>query len=133
MFQKGQSGNPAGKPKGCKDKRTELQELLRPHAPALLQKAVEIAPEGDAAALKLCLDKLMPNIRPREDPIPLQLASGSLTEKGQSLLEALAPGALTPTEAKELLTALAGWARIVEVDERLRRVEALEATHHEHC
>jgi hypothetical protein len=38
-FQKGHSGNRAGKPKGAKDKRTELRALLQPHAEALVQKA----------------------------------------------------------------------------------------------
>ena len=28
MFEKGKSGNPAGRPKGCKDKRTEAWEQL---------------------------------------------------------------------------------------------------------
>lgn len=62
-FQRGKSGNPAGRPKGSKDKRTELRALLEPHAPALVQKAVEQALDGDTAALKLCLDRLIPPVR----------------------------------------------------------------------
>ncbi|CAJ0691643.1 hypothetical protein KXR69_16090 [Ralstonia holmesii] len=50
-FQKGQSGNPAGKPKGAKDKRTALRELLQPHAEQLVQKAVKLALDGDTTAL----------------------------------------------------------------------------------
>ena len=46
-FKKGQSGNPAGKPKGAKDKRTELRELLKPHAEKLVKKAVDMALAGD--------------------------------------------------------------------------------------
>lgn len=62
-FQKGQSGNPEGRPKGTKDKRTELRELLQPHAPALVEKAVELALQGDTTALKMCLDRIIPVMR----------------------------------------------------------------------
>ena len=62
-FQKGQSGNPAGRPKGSKDKRTELRELLTPHAPALIDKAIEMALDGDTAAMKMCLDRIIPAMR----------------------------------------------------------------------
>ena len=62
-FEKGKSGNPKGKPKGAKDKRTELRALLEPHAPALIQKAVDMALAGDTVALKLCLDRIIPSMR----------------------------------------------------------------------
>ncbi len=51
-------------PKGSTDKRTELRELLLPHAPALIDKAVELALGGHIAALKLCLDRIIPSMRP---------------------------------------------------------------------
>lgn len=60
QFEKGQSGNPAGRPKGIADKRTELKSLLEPHAPALVQKVVEKALNGDMQALKICIDRLIP-------------------------------------------------------------------------
>lgn len=62
-FEKGQSGNPSGRPKGAKDKRTELRELLQPHAPALVEKAVQLALMGDTTALKMCLDRIIPAMR----------------------------------------------------------------------
>jgi hypothetical protein len=36
-FDKGQSGNPNGRPKGIPDKRVELRELLKPHAKVLIE------------------------------------------------------------------------------------------------
>jgi len=65
-FQKGQSGNPAGRPKGSRDKRTELRELLEPHAEELVLRAVNMALEGDITALKMCLDRLIPAYRSEE-------------------------------------------------------------------
>jgi hypothetical protein len=63
-FQKGQSGNPNGRPPGCTNKRSQLAKLLEPHAEALINKAVELALSGDTHALRLCLDRLIPKIQP---------------------------------------------------------------------
>ena len=49
-YTKGKSGNPKGRPRGIRDKRVELRSLLEPHAAELVQKAVELAKDGDSAA-----------------------------------------------------------------------------------
>ena len=58
-FQKGQSGNAAGKPKGAKDIHTELRALLEPDADDLVAKAVSLALGGDTTALRICLERLI--------------------------------------------------------------------------
>jgi hypothetical protein len=120
MFKKGQSGNPAGKPKGAKDKRTALRELLRPHAPALVEKAVEMAMGGDVKALSLCLDKLIPNLRPVTEPAPLSLRGESLLEKGQAILTAVSEGRITPEEGNHWLATLAHYGNLVKQDKALK-------------
>jgi Family of unknown function (DUF5681) len=43
-FQKGQSGNPSGKPKGAKNRTTVLFErLVDENAQPLIEKAIELA------------------------------------------------------------------------------------------
>src|SRR4051812_21410410 len=66
-FKKGRSGNPRGKPKGAKDKRTALRGLLQPHERELVQKAVDLALAGDTTALRMCMDRLMPPLRARDE------------------------------------------------------------------
>jgi hypothetical protein len=66
-FQKGTSGNPAGRPKGVPDRRHLVRDLLIPEAPNLISKAVQLALQGDTVMLKACLDKLIPNARPVTD------------------------------------------------------------------
>ena len=52
-------GNPAGKPKGVRNRATLAAEaLLDGEAEALTRKAVEMALAGDVMALKLCLERL---------------------------------------------------------------------------
>ena len=60
-FQPGQSGNPAGKPKGARNRATLAAEaLLDGEATALTRKAIELALAGDSTALRLCLECLLP-------------------------------------------------------------------------
>jgi len=60
-FRKGRSGNPNGRPAGARNKATETAELLLDgEAAALTRKAVELALAGDAMALRLCLDRIIP-------------------------------------------------------------------------
>jgi hypothetical protein len=122
-FQKGQSGNPAGRPPGL---RSELRELLMPHADGLVAKAVEKALEGDSTALRICLDRLIPPIKARDDHVAMEPFSGGLADQGRTILEGISSGTLTPDQAATLLQALSSQARIVEVDELERRIAALE-------
>src|SRR3989442_12355646 len=71
-FEKGESGNPAGRPRGSRNRTALLMEnLLSYEAEAIGRKAVEMAIKGDMAAIRLCMDRLAP---PRkEEPIAFEL------------------------------------------------------------
>jgi len=129
-FKKGRSGNPNGRPKGVQDKRVALRSLLEPHAPALVAKVVEKALQGDSTALRTCLDRLIPPMRARDAPISIGHLEGSLSKRGEAVLDAVACGHITPDEATALVQAISAQARIVEVDELERRVKALEEKQH---
>ena len=126
-YKSGQSGNPAGRPRGSKDKRTELRDLLRPHAPALIEKLIAMALEGDHVALKLCIDRLVSPARAGHEPVTLPKFTGTLSERGEQLLDSLRTGKLAPAETNALLQALAAQAKIKEIDELEQRIQALEA------
>jgi len=60
-FQKGQSGNPNGKPKGTRHRVTMAAEtLMEGEAEAITRKAIELAKGGDGPALRLCMDRIYP-------------------------------------------------------------------------
>ena len=69
-FRKGRSGNPKARPPGARNKATEIAEiLLDGEAEALTRRAVELALAGEATALRLCLERIIPPRRGR----PVQL------------------------------------------------------------
>src|ERR1700686_1782760 len=60
-FQKGQSGNPAGRRPGCRNRATIAAEvLLEGEAEALTRRAIELALGGDTSAPPLCLERIGP-------------------------------------------------------------------------
>ena len=65
-FEPGKSGNPNGRPKGARNRTTALAEgLLDGEAEAITRKLIDKALEGDNAALRLCLERLLPPKRGR--------------------------------------------------------------------
>ncbi len=59
-FEKGRSGNPAGRPRGSTNRATKSAAvMLDGEAEALTRKAVELALGGDASALRLCLERIV--------------------------------------------------------------------------
>ncbi|KVW91011.1 DUF5681 domain-containing protein [Burkholderia cepacia] len=126
QFKKGQSGNPAGKPKGTRDKRTALRELLQPHAVDLVAKAVELAKAGDTTALRICIDRCIPVIKAKDAPVDLPELTGSLAEQGAAVMHAMAGGRITPDEANAVMQVISAQARIIEVDELEKRLAVLE-------
>ena len=72
-FKPGQSGNPAGRPPGSRNKTTLLaQGLLDSNAEALIKKLIQMALEGDTAAMRLAIERILP---PRKD-LPLEQEGG---------------------------------------------------------
>lgn len=121
-------GNP-GRPKGSRHKVTlAIEELLDGQAEALTQKAIDLAMAGDMTALKLCLDRLAPVRRDR--PVTFDLPEIQTTEDlpkaTRAILEAVAAGELTPSEAAELGKLVDAHAKAIEVTDLHRRLEALE-------
>lgn len=131
QFRKGQSGNPAGKPKGLRNTTTRvLEALLDGEAEEIVRKAVELAKEGDAAAMRAVLDRLLPPRKDRhvEFALPKIETIADLPKASAALLDAVAAGELTPSEANELGKLIEAHVRAVEVsnlDERLAKLEGM--------
>lgn len=64
-FRPGQSGNPAGRRRGTRNRATNIAlALLDGEGEALTRKAIEMAHAGNETMLKLCLERIIPRARP---------------------------------------------------------------------
>lgn len=125
-FKKGQSGNPAGRPRG-QTTGAKLRETLAADLPEILQGLVDQAKAGDVAAAKLVLDRCLPALRPVDMPEPLAIGGDSLADQGRAVFAAIGAGDVSISHGAQLVQALASMARVVEIDELQSRIAALEA------
>ena len=59
QFRKGQSGNPAGRPPGSRNRATIMvQNLLEGAAENIAKRAAQLAEEGNVAAIRICMNRL---------------------------------------------------------------------------
>jgi hypothetical protein len=123
-FKKGESGNPAGRPKRIFTS-AELRKRLAKDMPEILEKLLTMAKDGDTSAIKIILDRTHPPLKGQALPITVPLGA-SLSETGGNVVNATLAGEIPPDIGSQLIAALAAQARIIEIDELTKRIEVLE-------
>lgn len=123
-FQKGQSGNPGGRPSGSVNKSLRM---LRDAAEAILPSLIAKAKDGDLEAQKLILDRGIPRLRAVSMPEAMALPDGTLTDQAKALVALIAEGNLSTTVAAEIAGIITASARVEEVDQLRDELKALRA------
>jgi hypothetical protein len=128
-FKPGESGNPAGKPKGARNKTTlAVEALLEGEAETLTRKAIEIAKSGDMQALRLCLDRIAPARKDRHVPIDLPAvdSAADAVKASAVIVAALSEGELSPSEASELSKLVGNYVAALTAADFEKRLALLE-------
>jgi Family of unknown function (DUF5681) len=128
-FPPGRSGNPQGKLPGTRNRASRAAEmLLDGEAEALTRKAVEMALAGDATALRLCLDRILPprKGRPVGIDLPAVTSAAAATAALCAVIAAMGNGTLSPDEAAAVTAVVEVQRRAIETAEHEARLRALE-------
>ena len=127
QFIKGQSGNPQGRPKGS-GLSAQLRAAIEQDAPSIIKAMIEQAKAGDMQAAKALLDRVLPALKPESQAIhlPELVAADTMAEKARAAIDAAGAGAVSPSAASDLVAAIAGLARVVEVTALQQRLDELE-------
>ena len=131
QFAKGQSGNPAGREKGSRNRATVLAEQLFDGAcGALANKAVAMALDGDTAAMRLVMGRIIAprRHRPTAFALPPLNTAADCAPAMAAIAAAASEGALSTAEASELSQVVDTFIRALEageIEDRQRRLESV--------
>ena len=129
-WKKGQSGNPRGRPRGSRHRASLLAEkLLDSDAKQVTEKCLALAKEGNPTALRLVMERLLPAVRDRRVSgfkLPPLNSAADAAEAMSAVLQAMASGALTPSEGESLSQTITAFLKVFEVVDIEARLTALE-------
>jgi hypothetical protein len=133
-FVKGQSGNPAGRPLGSRNKVNQAAEAaLEAVGGGLVDRIIDHAGAGHPTAMRLCMDRMLPMGKHR--PVGVVLPPVDIPDYARmaaaEISRAFANGDISIDEAKALIGLAEGMARLVapktqaatDLAERLARCE----------
>src|ERR1700704_178532 len=128
-FEKGQSGNPAGRPPGSRNKATILAEaMFQGEAETIIRMVIDKAKEGDMTAIRLCLERVFPRLRDRATMFDLPPINGA-PEALAALTTIVAGGRggeLTAAEGSDLSKLVDHYLRALEAKDFEQRLHALQ-------
>ncbi len=129
QFKKGQSGNPAGKPRGARHKTTlAVQALLDGEGEEIARKAIEAAKDGDMTAIRLVLERVLParKYSPVSFDMPELAGAQDAAKAMGAIMVAVAGGELSPSEANEAAKIVAIYVETLKTADYETRLKALE-------
>lgn len=125
-FKKGESGNMAGRPIGS-GIAGKIRKAIAEKAPEIVEVLITQALEGDTQAALALLNKITPNLKAANEPVAFQLDTGKgLSGTGEQILQSIASGEIALDSGTQILNSLAALAKMQEIDDLTRRIEALE-------
>jgi Family of unknown function (DUF5681) len=126
-FTPGQSGNPAGRPLGSRNRKTlACEALFEAEAEEAVRNVIDRAKDGQPAAMRLCMERAVPTGRNR--PLAIALPPIKRPEDAEAAVEVvtaeLGAGNLTIQEASSLISLI---DRTLQLAERIWKMKKIRA------
>ena len=128
-FKPGQSGNPAGRPRGSRSKlHAALDEKARGEAEEILERMIRAAKAGDTQAGRIILERLWPTRKgtPITFDLPEVLTADQLLAAIAAVNRQVAEGEISPDEGALIVGLLGSPAKAIETSELAERLAVLE-------
>jgi hypothetical protein len=128
-FPKGRSGNPVGKRRGTRHRKTIwIEAMSEGDREAIIAKVLKLAKAGDRAALRMVVDRIEPIRRGRPIAIdlpPIVVTSDAVAAMGK-IAATVSAGKISPSEAIELSAVVDAARKSIELLDVERRLATLE-------
>jgi len=128
-----------GRPRGSRNKATlEAERLLEQYSAPLVRKCITQALQGDAQAMRLCMDRLVPvrRDRPVRMKLPKVATAADVLQAQQAVVRAVSSGDIAPPAAESVMRVLDDVRRGIETHELETRIDQLEEANEgreQHC
>ncbi|HEY8033651.1 MAG TPA: hypothetical protein VIF02_15095 [Methylocella sp.] len=126
-FQPENRANPRGRPRGAfTHKANPLRRLMDSETPAILKAMIEKAKAGDTAAASIILTRSTPRERLFRIQLPRIIDAGSALAALGLLVDYVASGLLTASEAESVGKLCKGYLEISLIEKLEGRIAAIE-------
>ena len=133
-FKSGVSGNPKGKPKGTKTKRTLITEALDAISKErsvdvrkqIVEATLNASLAGDMTATSILLNRLEPAYKPVSAPVELGQMPVDAAKKTEQIVQLITDGQLSPDVGKDIINSIVLSLKVSELTDIEKRLADLE-------
>jgi hypothetical protein len=126
-FIAGQAPKSPGRPRGKTDSE-KVREQLQPHSEEVIGKLIELAKLGDPNSIRVYMAYLAPPPRPEAERVTIPGLASAHTpkEKADSIVAAVASGAISFEAGERAMSLLARYMQAITATDHELRLRALE-------
>ena len=127
VWDKGKSGNPAGRPKGASGRQLTS---IKGKSDEIINRVIMQARDGCIPSQKMVMDRIVAPLKPVEQPVILvgYPRKGSVMDKANFIVDSIANGKISVSQGTGLVQALGALCKIKECTEFEDRLKEIEKT-----